>query len=202
MERPPRGMLEKSLKQLQQLNIPIHNDMTVQLSLPAVELILSTAMEWIRSPEGIRHILQCTNITEYPADNTYEYWGKDGMGRPIKNLPHDKIRLIRGFLYEGRTVPLNMVEIRKKDLKACDDCGIIGPCITQVRSFAGGRDYLRDLCNHCRLQDENVNIKDTATKAACTECKSEGCDWHASRFNYSFTQNGSVALLPDRVSEI
>lgn len=148
-------------------------------------------------------MLTALHATREPANPMHQYYPRGHLGDAAKKLDLKKLERFGGWIYGGVFYSESAVETEEEtDLEQCDGCGGQFPvdyCLADVRVFAGGRDSLDTLCNHCRLRNEDVRVKETASFDSCRNCIKEGCQWHPRRDMRQ--QPETLATVPTKMIE-
>lgn len=135
--------------------------------------------------EGKRVMLKLLKADIQEGCYTKQYYQAGGFGDPEKALDYRGIVEYKGWIYRGKAVPHNAVEVIESAEKiACDHCGGLFPksyCAQTTRVISNGREYLENICNHCRLHSDDLKVRDTANSKTCTECKITTCQFHPSK---------------------
>jgi hypothetical protein len=163
------------------------------ISLPSddIAFISQIIMGYLaKRPDGRRYLFK---LFEYGGFKTEQasylktYYKEGYFGMPEHKLPYDKLKELKLYLYDNKTVvPFDMVEVMERpDQTACEDCGVLVPttyCSATVKEWNNGREHVVTLCNHCRINKEDLKIRDTGKRATCEDCKVTGChnwkDYH------------------------
>jgi hypothetical protein len=121
-----------------------------------------------------------TQLKPGSPENTYYQTGR--VGEESAKIPYSELLEYRGWIYrKAVAVPSSSVTvINSSDNLPCDDCGIMAPkqyCIQQAMTHSpGGRQYIQNLCNHCRTYNSDVKVRDQASRKICDACPKTSCD--------------------------
>lgn len=179
------------------------NEAGVRLPQEDIVLVAKLFGEYVtNTKEGKQTVMKMLGATQKPATIKDLFFpvGRRGPGQEIK--PQDLVHY-SGWIYRGVT-GIGEHQIEKVDggnLEACESTGILGPkeyCIKQVIVHGqGGKEHLTNLSNYARLHSEDAKVRDTASAKVCTECPSQGCDYHPVR-NQQSKQYQQMSLIPLR----
>lgn len=135
--------------------------------------------------EGKRVMLQLLKATQSEATYLNQYYQTGHLGEEEKRLDYKGLIEFKGWIYRGRAVPHNAVEIwDKPDLEACEMCCGLFPkshCLITVKTTSNGKEHLENMCNHCRLMYDDNRIKETASSKTCGSCKITNCRYHPAK---------------------
>lgn len=142
-----------------------------------LEVIVAGALKYYtNSREGLSAMAHRLRLEGYSgnSDNIYDVV-TDEEDR-VNTVDPDDIVFVRGVFAGGRPIFFKQLGISDKERKQCEDCGILGHCLIDVREPKSDR--LISLCNSCVAQHESPRINDLASLKTCEGCTSVGCVHH------------------------
>lgn len=135
--------------------------------------------------EGKKVMLRILKADITEACYTKQYYQSGQVGDPEKALDYRGLIEYKGWVYRGKAVPYSAVDIHDAMEKVhCDHCSGLFPksyCNQTVRIVLGGKEYMENVCNHCRLFSEDPKVRETASSKTCGHCKVYTCSYNPER---------------------
>lgn len=174
----PQTMLEHSLSKCREAGFAVDSEDFKFIHRAVIDYLANTG-------EGKRVMLKILKASIAEAAYTKQYYQEGHRGDEEKQLDYRGLVEYKGWIYRGRAVPHDAVDVwDKPDLESCDMCGGLFPrthCVNTVKTFNNGKEYLENICNHCRLMFDDPKVRDTASRKTCETCVLVNCRYHPNK---------------------
>ena len=174
----PQTLLQHTWDLCLEAGIAINKDDFVFLHRAMVDYLTNRG-------EAKKVMLKILKATVTEGDYTKQYYQAGHVGDEEKQLDYRGIVEFGGWIYRGKVAGHDAIDVwDKPDLEACEMCGGLFPktyCLQTTKTWSNGREHLENMCNHCRVAHEELNIRDTASNKVCETCVIKTCQYHPAK---------------------
>jgi len=158
----------------------------VQINAPDYAIIHRAFIDYLlNTAEGKTTMLKILGAEVTPATYEKQYYPEGYFGMDTHRLEHTKLVEYMGWIYQGKSVAHNRVEVREQpNLLECEGCHGKFPksyCAILVKTYHTGRERVEQFCNHCRMNNDDIRIRGEASGKTCSTCTYKSCPYHPTR---------------------
>jgi hypothetical protein len=137
------------------------------------------------SADGKRTMLKHLNATVKQASYEKKYYPDGYYGVPEKEMDHRHLVEYSGWIYKGIAGAHDKIEVAEvANLVECEQCHGRYPkndCAVDSKIYSGGREHITTVCNYCRMNSDDLRLRQSASGKTCYECKFTVCAYHPSK---------------------
>lgn len=163
LKPPPQAQLEAVAQILAQHRVIVPDDLLMA--------VVWATNQWVRTT-GVVHLLDLLKLDIRNANDAFDFHHIPRRQR----IPSKSIKELRGFLIDGQPVPPDEIQIDKKDVLSCENCG--EPCPHAIEIDNHASKYTSTTCAVCSKLDDYARAKYEIYD--CSACTYELCGHHSS----------------------